>query len=91
MIINHFFKDAAKARLTQRLAQAQVRKKNAALERADPLADAVMVYVAEGGSQWEIQSNLAKLEKEKKMAIEFRMRQKRERAEAEIRRLEVRN
>ena len=84
-------KDAAKVRLTQRLAQAQVRKKNAALERADPLADAVMVYVADvGGSQREIQSNLAKLEKEKKMAIEFRMRQKRERAQAEIKRLEVR-
>ena len=77
--------------MTQRLAQAQVRKKNAALERADPLADAVMVYVADvGGSQREIQSNLAKLEKEKKMAIEFRMRQKRERAQAEIKRLEVR-
>ena len=51
------------------------KKPNKALEKADPLADAVMVYVAESGaSKEETEANLEKLEKEKKMAIELRKR-----------------
>jgi len=80
--------NAVKTRLTQRHARAQVRAKNEALERADPLADAVMVFVGEGKTQTEIESNLEKLEREKKTAIEIRMRMKRDKHEAEIRRLE---
>ena len=50
-------------------------KPNKALEKADPLADAVMVYVAESGaSKEETEANLEKLEQEKKMAIELRKR-----------------
>ena len=66
------FKNAVKTRLIQRHARAQVRAKNEALERADPLADAVMVFVGEGKSQSEIESNLEKLESEQKTAIEIR-------------------
>ena len=42
----------------------------------DPLAEAVMVYVAEGSSKEEVQKNLLKLEEEKKKSIEARMMEK---------------
>merc|ERR1712227_1053183 len=48
-----------------------------------------MVYVAESGaSKEETEANLEKLEQEKKMAIELRMRLKRQKHEAQVRAME---
>ena len=45
------------------------------LER-NPLAEAVMVYVAEGKTKDEVKTNLIKLEEEKKKSIEGRIKER---------------
>ena len=75
-------------KLTESRAQDIIRKKNSKLERADPLADALMVYVAEGRTKEDIEKTMKKLEEEKKEAIEARIAKKRARHEAEVKKLE---
>lgn len=54
----------------------------------DPLAEAVSVYVAEGSTKKEIQTNLKKLEEEKKKSIEARLRQRLEKQRRQVEKLE---
>lgn len=75
-------------KLTESRAQDIIRKKNSKLEKADPLADALMVYVAEGRTKEDIEKTMKKLEEEKKEAIEARIAKKRARHEAEVKKLE---
>ena len=79
---------ALRKKLTESRAQDIIRKKNSKLERADPLADALMVYVAEGRTKEDIEKTMKKLEEEKKEAIEARIAKKRARHEAEVKKLE---
>lgn len=80
--------EALRKKLTESRAQDIIRKKNSKLERADPLADALMVYVAEGRTKEDIEKTMKKLEEEKKEAIEARIAKKRARHEAEVKKLE---
>lgn len=75
-------------KLTESRAQDIIRKKKSKLEKADPLADALMVYVAEGRTKEDIEKSMKKLEEEKKEAIEARISKKRARHEAEVKKLE---
>ena len=54
----------------------------------DPLAEAVLVYVAEGKTKEEIKTNLVKLEEEKKKSIEARIREKQQKHIAEMKKLQ---
>jgi len=54
----------------------------------DPLAEAVSVYVAEGSTKKEIQTNLKKLEEEKKKSIGARLRQRLEKQRRQVEKLE---
>ena len=76
-----------RANLTTRYAKREVKKKYLEKERADPLADALLVYVSEGKSKKEIDDNLQKLQAEKRKAIEERMEKKKQKHEAQIRKL----
>merc|ERR1712110_240859 len=55
----------------------------------DPLAEAVMAYVAEGKTQLEIkEENLVKLEEEKKKSIENRIRERKRKKEKDLKKLQ---
>lgn len=74
-------------RLTERYARKKVKLKYLEQERSDPLADALLVYVAEGKSKKEIEENLQKLQKEKRKNIQLRIEKKKKKAEIEIKKL----
>lgn len=78
-------------RITQRKCQQIVLKKNLEEEfrlDKDPLAEAVMVYVAEGKTKQEVKDNLVKLEEEKKKSIEARIREKQKKHYDEMKKLQ---
>jgi len=79
-------------RLTRRKCQEIVVKKNMEEElgtlEKDPLAEAVKVYVAEGKTLEEVEVNLRKLEEEKKKSIEARIREKQQRHQEQMKKLE---